>query len=113
MAMREDPFDSVLGRGRGSHDVARDRQPSGLDLARALVQRLDGQRGSVADAAQLELDLGRELGLELCPGRWTLCGEGVEWALTAIYYGGEFVGFWGTDAGACRLLRFDDTWRVR
>jgi hypothetical protein len=50
-------------------------EPSALDAACRLVRALYQHRGAFTDAARLELDLARELGLELCAGQWTLLGE--------------------------------------
>jgi hypothetical protein len=105
VAVNGDPFDRVLpgGRGRGRNcDREDENSPrSAMDRARVLVAALERHRGSVIETVRIERRMADELGLDLRPGTWVDVGDGERWALSAIYYDEEFIGF---------SLMADQTW---
>lgn len=108
MAVSADRFDHVLGRRRGSDRADDGAARSPVDRARRLMSALAAGQGSLLERIVAEQRSAHQLGLELRPGFWSPVDGDERWALYAIYFDDEFVGFSDfTDSGG-RLLRFDD-----
>jgi hypothetical protein len=108
VAVSRDPFDRVLGRRRGSgRKVTDDVSLPPVERARRLMKRLAGSERPLVQRILIEQQQAADLGLELRHGFWTDTDGEERWALSAIYFQDEFIGFSDVSEGEWRLLRVD------